>query len=117
MKKNLLTSLKNLLKVLGGNSNKNNIVGVIDDISEQISESEQSGGGSSSDLILNINNVKPIIVDGVEYDHVYVESSDGNSNVVEIAASLFCLLQFSKFELAIFSKYSLTAKLGIPNSE
>ena len=47
MKRNLITSLKELLKALGGKeTKKNNIIGVIDDITEQVSESssEQSGG-------------------------------------------------------------------------
>ena len=43
MKKNLLTSLKELLKALGGEkSDKTNIIGVVDEITEQIESTPQS---------------------------------------------------------------------------
>ena len=46
---------------------------------------------------------------------VCLDINTENSNS-DISASLFCFLQFSKLEFAILSKYSFTAKLGIPNS-
>lgn len=50
MKKNLLTSLKELLKALGGNnSTKTNIVGVVDEITEQVGNNKEKEEGFSGE--------------------------------------------------------------------
>lgn len=76
MKKNLLTSLKELLEALGGEkSNQTNIVGVVDEITEQVNNNKEDKDSSSSDasgnIYLDIDKLSKPTIDNMEYDGVY----------------------------------------------
>lgn len=125
-KRSLIVALKDLLKTLGGNSNKGNIVGVIDDINEQMKNDDGNNNGA---LIIDTE-----FIDDGGYNKYYKSSIladdikeaflNGQNVIVKIAGSddflvpqgAISLLEYNNFREIENFKFS-TEDFNISNIE